>query len=248
VAASHAFRGLQAFTFTELFVQLHEITAILTSLVVQVILLIFVAILDPKLIGLALMGAILFSLFTLGQRVQNEAAYIRIDHKLDQLYLTSPLAPESYFFGMSVAVLLAYLPPIAVLVAVTAYVTGFSLLTALILLAGGAGLWLFSCSIGYIVSTFFRDMRAIWSYASIFYNVFGVLPPVFYPIGELPAFLRPVALVVPPSAAAGLAQWSVHRSVLSGGEVLLASVALGVEALLTFYIAILWARRSVREP
>jgi ABC-2 type transport system permease protein len=248
VAASHAFRGLTAFTYTELFVQLHEITAILTSLVVQVILLIFVAILDPKLIGLALMGAILFSLFTLGQRVQNEAAYIRIDHKLDQLYLTSPLAPESYFFGMSVAVLLAYLPPIGVLVAVTAYVTGFSLLTALILLAGGAALWLFSCSIGYIVSTFFRDMRAIWSYASIFYNVFGVLPPVFYPIGELPGFLRPLALAVPPSAAAGLAQWSVHPGVLSGGEVLLASVALGVEALLTFYIAILWSRRSVREP
>jgi ABC-2 type transport system permease protein len=247
VAASHAFRGLRGFTYTELYVQLHELTAILTSLIVQVILLIFVAILDSKLIGVALFGAILFSLFTLGQRVQNEAAYIRIDHKLNQLYLASPLSAEAYFFGMSVGVLVAYLPPIAILVGVTAYVTGFSAVTAFVLFAVGAAVWVFSCSLGYIVSTFFRDMRAIWSYASIFYNVFGVLPPVFYPIGFLPSSLRPLALVVPPSAAAALAQWSVHPGVLSLGEGLLAAAALGAEALIAFYVAIRWSRRTVRE-
>jgi ABC-2 type transport system permease protein len=247
VAASTTFRGFGAFAYTELYVQFHELVAIMTSLVVQVILLVFVAILAPKLLGLALMGAIVFSLFALGQRVQNEAAYIRIDHKLNELYLASPLSPEAYFLGMSVGILAAYIPPIAILVVVTFFLVGFSALTAAVLLAVSVAVWLFSCSVGYIVSTFFRDMRAIWAYASIFYNVFGVLPPVFYPIGFLPGFLRPVALIVPPSAAAALAQWSVHPGILAPGEVLLAAGALSVEALAAFYVAIQWARRTVRE-
>jgi len=247
VAASTAFRGLRAFSWTELYVQLHEFTAILTSLVVQVVLLVFVAILAPKLLGVALMGAIVFSMFTLGQRVQNEAAYIRVDHKLNELYLASPLSPESYFFGMSLGVLMAYLPPVAILVGVTYYLTGFSALTGLVLLLAGGAVWVFSCSLGYIISTFFRDMRAIWAYASILYNLFGVLPPVFYPIGFLPSSLRTAALIVPPSAAAGLAQWSMNASALSGAEVLLAGAVLTAEALGMFLLAVVWARRSVRE-
>jgi ABC-2 type transport system permease protein len=247
VSASTAFRGLGAFALTEFTVQRHELTAILTSMIVQVILLVFVAILDPKLMGVALCGAILFSLFALGQRVQNEAAYIRIDHKLNELYLSSPLSPEAYFLGMSIGVLVAFLPPVAVLVTLTVVVVGFTPFTAAVLFAAGAAIWLLACSLGYVISTFFRDMRAIWSYASILYNVFGVLPPVFYPISFLPGVLRPLALVMPPSAAAALVQWSIHPATLSGAEVVLAAVALAAEAAIAFYAAIRWARRTVRE-
>jgi ABC-2 type transport system permease protein len=247
VAFGTAFRGLAAFSYTELWVQLHELLAILTSLIVQVVLLVFVAILAPALLGIALLGAVIFSLFTLGQRVQNEAAYIRIDHKLNELYLASPLSPEAYFFGMSIGVLVAYLPPVGILAAAALYLVGATAPTAIVLLGVSAAVWIFSASVGYIVSTFFRDMRAIWSYASIFYNVFGVLPPVFYPIGFLPVVLRPVALVLPPSAAAALAQWSLHPAVLSSGEVALAALALAAETVVAFAAASYWARRTVRE-
>ncbi len=247
MASSGAFRGVGAFSYTEFYVQAHEYLSIATSLVVQVILLIFVRILAPDLLGVALLGSILFSVFALGQRVQNEAAYIRIDHKLNELYLASPLAPESYFVGFSVGILAAYLLPIAALVVATVLLVGMTAFTAAVLVAAAAAIWVITCSIGYIVSTLFRDMRAIWPYASLFYNLFGVLPPVFYPIGLLSGSLRTAALLVPPSAAAAIVQWSVHPSVLAPGELLLAALALAVESVALFALGVVWSRRSARE-
>jgi len=186
-------------------------------------------------------------MFGLGQRVQNEAAFVRIDHKLNELYLAGPLAPEAYFLGMSLGILGGYIAPIAALVAITVYLVGMSALTAVVLFGACAAVWLFASSIGYIVSTLFRDMRTIWPYASIFYNLFGVLPPVFYPLGYWPQGLVPVALVLPPSAAAALVQQTIGWATLSPGEVALAVGALAVEGLGTFLFAIYWARRTVRD-
>jgi ABC-2 type transport system permease protein len=249
MALSHRtlFRGTVAFSLTELRVQIHESTAVVTSLIIQVVLLLFVSILARDLLPVALFGAIIFSMFGLGQRVQNEAAFVRIDHKLNELYMAGPLAPEAYFLGMSLGVLGGYIAPVAVLVGVTVYVVGMSATTALVLLFATSLVWLFASSFGYIVSTLFRDMRTIWPYASIFYNLFGVLPPVFYPLGFWPSSLTPVALVMPPSAAAALVQATIGWAVLTPGEVALAAGSLLVEGLGVFVFAIYWARRTVRE-
>lgn len=241
------FRGAGAFFATELRVQLHEGIAIVTSVIVQVVLLVFVRILAPQLWSVAILGAIVFSFFTLGQRVLNEAAYIRVDHRLNQLYLASPLTPDSYFLGMSAGVLVAYLPPIAALMAVALVTVPFTLLTALVLPVAVLAVWLFSSSIGYAMSTQFRDMRAIWSYSSLLYSFFGVLPPVFYPVGLVPTAARPLVLLLPPSAASALLQWTLDPAALSPGEVVLAAGSLAAEAVGLFLFAIYWARRTVQE-
>jgi ABC-2 type transport system permease protein len=241
------FRGLRAFYETELWVQLHEGLALVSSIVVQIVLLIFVRILAPSLWSVAILGALVFSFFTLGQRVLNEAAYIRLDHKLNELYLTSPLTPESYFLGMSLGVLVAYLPPILVIAVLAALTVSLPLATVVFLPFALLAVWLFSSSLGYVISTQFRDMRAIWSYASLLYNLFGVLPPVFYPIGLVPSNLRLAVLLLPPSAASSLAQWTLGAATLSPFEITVAAVALAAESLGLFAFAIYWARRTVRE-
>ena len=241
------FRGAVAFSAAESRVQLHEGIAIFTSMITQAVVLVFVWVLARSLLPVAVFGAIIFSMFTFGQRVLNEAAYIRVDHKLNELYLASPLTPESYFVGISVGVLVAYIGPTLVLVALAAVWVGFTPLLALELLATAAAVWLFSSSLGYVLSTTFRDMRAIWSYAAILYNLFGVLPPVFYPVGLFPAALRPVALVLPPSAAADLLQNALHPGVLTGPDVVLAASSLAVAAVGMFLFALAWARRTAQE-
>lgn len=241
------FRGAVAFSAAETRVQLHEGIAIFTSMITQAVVLVFVWVLARGLLPVAIFGAIIFSMFTFGQRVLNEAAYVRVDHKLNELYLASPLTPESYFVGIAVGVLLAYLGPTLILVALAALWVGFTPLLALELLLAAVAVWLFSSSLGYVLSTMFRDMRAIWSYAAILYNLFGVLPPVFYPLALFPAALRPVALVLPPSAAADLLQNTLHPGVLSGGEVLLAAGSLAVAAGGMFLFALAWARRTAQE-
>ena len=240
-------RGVVAFSATELRVQLHEGIAIVTSIMTQAVLLIFVGILNPGLLPVAACGAVVFSIFTLGQRVLNEAAYIRVDHRLNQLYLASPLTPGGYFLGIALGVLGAYLAPIAVVVAVAIFVTPFTPLLAITMLGSAAAVWLFTASLGYVLSTQFRDVRAIWSWASILYNLFGVIPPVFYPITLFPAALRPIALVLPPSAAAALLQQLLGVAHLTIGEIALAAGSLTVESLALFVFALYWARRSAQE-
>jgi hypothetical protein len=240
------FRGLAAFTWTEVLVQAHENLAMGTSMIVQGVLLVFVWILAPGLIGVALLGAILFSMFAMGQRVLNEAAYIRIDHKANDLYLAGPLSPEAYFFGISAGILVVYLGPVVLLGLLAALVVHLSLAVAALLLLLSATVWLFAASIGYVFSTFFRDNRAIWAYASLFFNVFGVLPPVFYPFGKFPAPLRIVALLMPPSAAAAILQHAIGVTALSAGQLATAAVGLGGESVAVFLFAIWWARRTVQ--
>ncbi|MCI4343918.1 MAG: ABC transporter permease [Thermoplasmata archaeon] len=248
IRQSRPFGGTGAFLWTEVLVQAHESLAMATSMVTQTVLLVFVYILNPGLIGVALIGAVLFSAFTLGQRVLNEAAYIRIDHKANDLYLAGPMTPEGYFLGMAGGILIVYLAPIALLGALAVLVAHLSLTTSLALLGLAGLVWLFAASIGYIFSTFFRDNRAIWAYASLFFNVFGVLPPVFYPLGFFPAALRPVALLMPPSAAAALLQSRIGETTLSTGQTELALFGLIAETALVFLFAIYWARRTVRGP
>jgi hypothetical protein len=245
-ASTRAFRGTASFLWTEVLVQAHEELAMATAMVTQTVLLVFVYILNPGLIGVALVGSVVFSTFTLGQRVLNEAAYIRIDHKANDLYLAGPMSPEGYFLGMAGGILLVYLPPVVILGTLAVTVAHLSVLTSLLLFGLSGVVWLFAASIGYVFSTFFRDNRAIWAYASLFFNVFGVLPPVFYPFGFFPSYLQPVALVMPPSAAAALVQVRLGVTTLSAGQTALAVGSLAVETAFAFGFAVFWARRTVR--
>jgi len=245
--APRPFRGLGAFLRTEALVQAHEELAMATSMVVQGVLLVFVWILNPALIGVALLGAVLFSMFSMGQRVLNEAAYIRIDHKANELYLAGPLTAEGYFLGLSAGVLVVYLGPVVLVAILAELVVHLSWVEAGLLVALAGVVWVTAASIGYVLSTAFRDNRAIWAYAALFFNVFGVLPPVFYPLDLFPVALRPIVLLMPPSAAASILQSMIGAAHPSSGELTLAAVGLGVEAVALFLFAVYWARRTARE-
>src|SRR3989304_1995980 len=102
--------GSGVFLVTEIRVQLHEWLAIVTGTLTPGALLVFVAVLAPDLLAVTVIGALVYSMFLIGQRVLNEAAYIRIDPKLNELYHASPLSPEGYFVGIAAGMLVAYLP------------------------------------------------------------------------------------------------------------------------------------------
>jgi len=242
-----AFRGLTSFLWTEMLVQAHELTAMATSMVVQGVVLVFVWILNPSLLGVAFVGAIVFSMFTMGQRLLNEAAYIRIDHKANDLYLASPLTPEGFFLGMASGILLVYIAPVIVVGILAEFVIHFTVLEALLLFAVSAAVWLSSASIGYTFSTFFRDNRAIWAYATLFFTTFGVVFPVFYPLTYFPANLQPIALLLPPSAATAIMQSALGMIPFVTGRVVMGSLALVAETSALLAFAVYWARRTVRE-
>src|SRR5437899_13078937 len=133
--------GSGAFFATEIRVQLHEWLAILTGTLTPGALIIFVAILAADLLPVTLIGALVYSMFLIGQRVLNEAAYIRIDHKLNELSHASPLSPDGYFVGIAGGMLVAYLPPSRLVLGILALIPPLAPLGWLVLAACLIGLW-----------------------------------------------------------------------------------------------------------
>jgi ABC-2 type transport system permease protein len=239
--------GLSAFIGTELRVQLHEVLSIATSVIVQAVFLVFVAVLAREYLSYTLIGAVVFSTFQIGQRVQNESAWIRIDHKLHELYHASPMTPEAYFLGMSIGILIAYCLPIVVLFAASAVLVPLTVPSAIVLFAVLGAEFVFTASVGYMISTWFQNMRSIWPYSTLFFNFFGVLPPVFYPLFLFPTSLQPWVLLLPTAGGAALAERAAGILSLPTGWVVIAAVSLVVEASLAFVGAVYWARRISRE-
>src|SRR5712691_5494113 len=232
--------GSGAFLATEIRVQLHEWLAIVTGTLTPGALLIFVAVLAPGLIGVTLIGSLVCSMFLIGQRVLNEAAYIRIDHKLNELYHASPLSPEGYFVGIAGGMLIAYLPPSLFILAILEILHPLSFLAIMALAACLLAVWAVSSTIGYVVSTLFKDMKTIWPYSALLTNLLGVLPPVFYPFSKVPMEWRSLVLVLPTSAAAVLVNAAAGLEKVTATQGLLAAVALAVEATALFAFGIYW--------
>ncbi|HEX9340635.1 MAG TPA: hypothetical protein VF992_05625 [Thermoplasmata archaeon] len=239
--------GSGMFLATEIRVQLHEWLAIVTGTLTPGALLVFVAVLAPGLLPVTVIGALVYSMFLIGQRVLNEAAYIRIDHKLNELYHASPLSPEGYFLGIAGGMLVAYLPPSLVLVVILEVLHPLSPAAGLVLGACLIAVWAVSSTIGYVVSTLFKDMKTIWPYSALLTNLFGIVPPVFYPLGRVPIEWRSVVLVLPTSAAAVLVDAAAGLETVSTSESIVAAGALFLEALGLFAFGIVWARRTARE-
>jgi ABC-2 type transport system permease protein len=239
--------GTRVFLATEVRVQLHEWLAIVTGTLTPGALLIFVAVLAPGLLPVTLIGALVYSMFLIGQRVLNEAAYIRIDHKLNELYHASPLSPEGYFVGIAGGMLIAYLPPSLLILAILEILHPLSVLALAVLVACLLAVWAVSSTIGYVVSTLFKDMKTIWPYSALLTNLLGVLPPVFYPFSKVPMEWRSLVLVLPTSAAAVLVNAAAGLEEVTAIQGLLAAVALAVEATVLFAFGIYWARRTARE-
>lgn len=239
--------GSGVFLATEIRVQLHEWMAIVTGTLTPGALLIFVAVLAPDLIAVTLIGSLVYSMFLIGQRVLNEAAYIRIDHKLNELYHASPLSPEAYFVGIAGGMLVAYLPPSLVVLGILEIVHPINASAWLVLAACLLAVWAVSSTIGYVVSTLFRDMKTIWPYSALLTNLFGIVPPVFYPLRLVPVEWRSLVLLLPTSAATVLVNGAAGLEPVTPEQAILAAVALAVEALAMFAFGIYWARRMARE-
>src|SRR5437870_12415949 len=101
--------------------------------------------------------------------------------------------------------LVAYLPPSLVVFAILELIHPLGLVATLTLAACLLAVWAVSSTIGYVVSTLFKDMKTIWPYSALLTNLFGIVPPVFYPIRFVPIEWRSFVLLPPTSGAPAVA-------------------------------------------
>lgn len=120
------------------------------------------------------------------------------------LYVASPLRPAEYLAG----IMLSSLLPLPVSVAALTLLAGMLHAVGLVpaALAGGLMLLPSSVGLGLAIAMRVRKPTNIAAVTNPVTLVLTMLPPVFYPLRALPAALRPLALLVPTSAAAELAR------------------------------------------
>ena len=167
----------------------------------------------PAYLPFGIVGGILFTVLYTGNGMLNDCAYLRLERKLQQVFVASPVRPISYVLGMALSELVFSIPALVLFLGILWYATGVPALAILGILGAVLLTWLMATSLGFMISTFFRRMREIWPIGSVIFSILSVLPPIFYPMEVIPESLRWVAFLSPSTFAAQLADRAAGLSV-----------------------------------
>jgi ABC-2 type transport system permease protein len=158
------------------------------------------------LIGEAIEGAFIMSMFSSGMGLQADLSHLKNDFKLQEMVVSSPTTPAFYVLGMALSELVYSLPALAVLTVLAAVFLHPSLFQAVSLIAVMLLMFTASVTLGFTLSTFSSDIMQSFAVSSLISTLFSTLPPVYYPITFIPLPFRYLAYLSPTTYAAGIAQ------------------------------------------
>ncbi len=190
----------------------------------------------------ALVGGFIMVTLSASISMETEAAFNRIVLKMQDIYVASPVRPIAYVLGLALANELSALPGIAIFLLLTYILYGISIGFILTLAAATASIWFTFSSIGFLISTFARDVKDLWTWTPIISAAISVLPPVFYPLELLPRYLDWIVYVIPPATASRLLQASLGAVSLTAYGALSLWAALIAQSLVASVILL----RSIR--
>jgi len=159
-----------------------------------------------SLIGDAIEGGFIMSMFNSGMSLQGDLAHLKNDFKLQDMVVSSPTSPAAYVTGMALAEIIYSVPALAVLTVLAAVYLHPGVVQALELLGVFLLMFLTSIAIGYTLSTFSSDIVQSFAFSRLISTLFSTLPPVYYPITYIPLPFRYVAYLSPTTYAAEISQ------------------------------------------
>jgi ABC-2 type transport system permease protein len=195
-----------------------------------------------QLIGEAIEGGFIMSMFQSGMSLQGDLSHLKNDFKLQDMVVSSPTAPAAYVGGMALAEIIYSLPALVVLTILAAIYIHPGAIQTLELLGVFFLMFLASVTLGFTLSTFSSDIVQSFAFSRLISTLFSTLPPVYYPITYIPLPYRYIAYLSPTTYAAEIAQSAAGLVPLSTIETAVAwIVMLAVAAVLSF-IAVKKAR------
>jgi ABC-2 type transport system permease protein len=195
-----------------------------------------------QLIGEAIEGGFIMSMFQSGMSLQDDLSHLKNDFKLQDMVVSSPTTPAAYVAGMALSEIIYSVPALAVLAVLAAIYLHPSAFGTLELLAIFLLMFLASVTLGFTLSTFSSDIVQSFAFSRLISTLFSTLPPVYYPITYIPLPFRYAAYLSPTTYAAEIAQNATSLISLSTTETVVGWVVLlGVAAALSL-IAIKKAR------
>jgi ABC-2 type transport system permease protein len=155
---------------------------------------------NGRAFAIAAAGSLLLILVTVGTGLAGDAAWYRIELKLQDYFVASQVSQADYLLGIALAGLFYSMPAVAVLTPLI-IVLGLPLYNLPLAVLAGSLVWLFTSTLGYLVSTYLPNSRNGWQAGLFMSTILGVLPPVFYPIEAVPKELVPLAYLAPTTHA-----------------------------------------------
>jgi len=138
-----------------------------------------------KEIGFGVAGGLVLTTFSIGTSLQADMTHFRVDLKLQDMVVASPMRASTYVFGMALSELAFAMPGILAFV-VVGYATRSPGVFALpIIVATLLLVWALGSSLGFFLATYLRDIRETFAIAPLLSLVLSVLPPVYYPISSI---------------------------------------------------------------
>ena len=169
-------------------------------------LLVIVFVSHGGLLGEAVEGGFVMSMFSAGVGLQADLSHLKNDFKLQDMVVSSPTNWMTYMFGMAISEIVYSLPALTVLSILAYYfvqlnATGILSFIGVLLL-----MFLASVAIGFTLSTFSSDIVQSFAFSRLISTLFSTIPPVYYPITYIPLPYRYLAYLSPTTYAAELAQ------------------------------------------
>lgn len=170
----------------------------------------------------SVVGAIVLSLAFAGIGSAQSVYFNKHWFRFQDIYVASKVSPVSYAFGLSLSTLLVSLPALVIAMTILYLDTSAGLLGILAVTLVAIVTWIAMLLLGFVLGASTKNTRRANSLPQLLGLVLGFLPPVYYPLDRLPAFLQPLAALIPTTQAAQLSKYyaGVLPSSLSFAEVL----------------------------
>jgi ABC-2 type transport system permease protein len=172
------------------------------------------------LIGQAIEGGLIMSMFQSGMSLQGDISHLKNDFKLQDMLVSSPASPSVYVVGMAASEIIYNLPALAILVVLGAIYIHPGALQALEIAAALLLMFLTSITIGFMFATLSSDIVQSFAWSRLLTTVFTAITPVYYPITYIPYPFRYLAYLSPTTYVAELMQNAAGYLQLDGNLVI----------------------------
>ena len=161
---------------------------------------------DGALLGEAILGGLIMSMFQSGISLQTDLSHLKNDFKLQEIVVSSPTRPSIYVAGMAVSESIYSSPAIiilAILFAISIHVPFIQVAGIVLVLLM---VFLSSVALSFALATISTDIVQSYSFSRLITILLTSLAPVYYPITLIPEPLQFLAYLSPTTYAAQLAQ------------------------------------------
>ncbi len=157
-------------------------------------------------VGFGVAGGLVLTTFSIGTSLQADMTHFRVDLKLQDMVVASPMRAWTYVLGMALSELAFATPGIVAFLLVGFATESPGILGLPIILVTLLLIWALGSSLGFFLATYLRDIRETFAISPLLSLVLSVLPPVYYPITAIPGPYQVLGYLAPTADASLLIQ------------------------------------------